>query len=81
MVHFHTHIYMAIKEVNKEESASDLFSVGIFMGLWIFQINLRSAYGLHVPRYIGKHVIQCRTRTGLVLVLTRSHPALDLVLI
>lgn len=32
----YTHIYMAIKEVNKEEY---LFSAGVFMVMWIFQVN------------------------------------------
>ncbi len=60
---------MAIKEVNEEESVS-LFSMGVFMGMWIFQINLRSAYGLHVPHFI----ISVSCSVGLW-----SGPGLDLV--
>ena len=34
------------------------------MGMWIFQINLRSAYGLHVPHFI----VSVSCSVGLVLV-------------
>lgn len=27
-------------------------SVGVLKGMWIFQINIRSAFGLHVPHFI-----------------------------
>ena len=52
-----------------------MFSVGFFMGMWIFQINLRSAYGLHVPHFI----VSVSCSVGLVLVWSWSGPGLDSV--
>lgn len=64
---------MAIQEVNAEES---FFSVGGFKGMWIFQINLKSVSGLHVPHFN----VSLSCNVGLTLVLARARPAMLLVL-
>ena len=69
---------MAIKEVNEERII--LFSVGFFMGMWILSDQFEECLWFACSTFYRKCVMQCGTRTGLVLVLTRSRPALVLVL-
>lgn len=68
----HIHIYF----VNRREI---LFFVGVFNQTWIFQINSRSAYGLHVPHVVlsvsigvGHAVVLVWTLSQLLKVLVLS---------
>lgn len=36
--------------------------VSVFMGMWMFSINMSSAHGLPVPHFYRKCVMQCGTR-------------------
>lgn len=55
-----------------------LVSVGVSMGMWICQISLQSAYGLHVPHFIVCHAV-LGSHFGLDLLSTPQNLGLVLV--
>lgn len=63
LTHTYT-VHVVITEMNLE-----VIFIGVFMWMWIFQINLRSAYSFHVPYFILS--VSCSVGFSLVLVLTR----------